>query len=71
MRSVALSPTADHLLTGGQEKKARIFDLHRPDATPEFLGGDSNAICHDGTIKSVVWTGENIGVTAGDDGYVK
>jgi len=71
VRSVALSPTADRLLTGGQEKKARIFDLHRPDAAPEFLGDDPNIGCHEGTIKSVVWTDENTGVTAGDDGYVK
>jgi len=71
VRSVALSPTAAQLLTGGQEKKARIFDLARPDAPPDFLGGDSNATAHDGTIKSVVWVGEYIGVTAGDDGQVK
>lgn len=71
VRSVALSPTAEHLLTGGQEKKARIFHLARPDAPPEFLGGESNTTCHDGTIKSVVWTSENIAVTAGEDGNLK
>lgn len=71
VRSVALSPTAERLLTGGQEKKARIFDLGRPDAAPDFLGGDGSTLCHDGTIKSVLWTGENIGVTAGEDGSVK
>lgn len=71
VRSVALSPTAVRLLTGGQEKKARIFDLGRPDAAPDFLGGDANTLCHEGTIKSVLWTGENIGVTAGEDGAVK
>lgn len=71
VRSVALSPSAEHLLTGGQEKKARIFNLARPDAAPEFLGGDASTTCHEGTIKSVVWTGENIGVTAGEDGFLK
>ncbi|KAL5490378.1 hypothetical protein ACEPAI_5211 [Sanghuangporus weigelae] len=71
VRSVALSPSAEHLLTGGQEKKARIFNLARSDAAPDFLGGDANSPCHDGTIKSVVWTGENILVTAGEDGFLK
>lgn len=71
VRSVALSPKADFLLTGGQEKKARIFDLSRPDAAPDFLGGDSSAFCHEGTVKSVLWVGESLGVTAGDDGFVK
>lgn len=70
VRSVALSPQATHLLTGGQEKKVRIFDLNRPDAEPDFLF-DSGLLSHDGTIKSVVWVGEHTGVTAGEDGKVK
>lgn len=71
VRSVALSPNAEHLLTGGQEKKVRIFDLTRPDAAPDFLGGMPGEACHDGTVKSVVWVGENIGISAGEDGHVK
>ena len=71
VRSVALSPSSEFLLTGGQEKKVRIFDLTRPDAAPDFLGGEANSICHDSTIKSVVWVSENYGVTAGEDGFVK
>jgi len=71
VRSVALSPSAEHMLTGGQEKKVRIFDLVRPDAPPDFLGGDAGSTCHEGTVKSVVWVGEHVGVTAGDDGFVK
>lgn len=71
VRAVGLSGTASHLLTGGQEKKVRIFDLTRPDAGPDFMGGDSNAFAHDGTVKSVVWVGDHTGVTAGDDGLVK
>jgi len=70
VRSVALSPTSSHLLTGGQEKKVRIFDLGRPDAEPDFLS-QSNGLAHEGTIKSVVWVGENTGITAGEDGVVK
>ncbi|KAF8162978.1 serine/threonine kinase receptor associated protein [Crassisporium funariophilum] len=70
VRSVALSPTSTHLLTGGQEKKVRIFDLSRPDVEPDFLC-DSGLLSHDGTIKSVVWVGEHTGVTAGEDGRIK
>lgn len=70
VRSVALSPTSSHLLTGGQEKKVRIFDLGRPDAEPDFLT-HSGPFAHDGMVKSVVWVGEDTGVTAGEDGIVK
>jgi serine-threonine kinase receptor-associated protein len=70
VRSVALSPSSSHLLSGGQEKKARIFDLGRPDAEPDFLC-DSGPLSHDGMVKSVVWVGDHTGVTAGEDGLIK
>jgi serine-threonine kinase receptor-associated protein len=70
VRSVALSPTSSHLLTGGQEKKVRMFDLSRPDAEPDVLG-DAGAFSHEGMVKSVVWVGDHTGVSAGEDGLVK
>jgi len=70
VRTVALSSNSSHLLTGGQEKKARIFDINRPDAPPDFLE-DTNGLAHEGTVKSVIWVGENLGVTAGEDGNIK
>ena len=70
VRTVAISPTSSHLLTGGQEKKVRIFDLSRPDSEPDFLG-DTGANSHDGMVKSVVWVGDHTGVSAGEDGFVK
>ncbi|KAJ8583051.1 WD40 repeat-like protein [Rhizopogon salebrosus TDB-379] len=70
VRTVAISPTSSHLLTGGQEKKVRIFDLSRPDAEADFLG-DPGVPSHDGTVKSVVWVGEHTGVSAGEDGVIK
>lgn len=70
VRTVAISPTSSRILTGGQEKKVRIFDLARPDADPEFLV-DTNSLSHEGVIKSVVWVGEHTGVTAGEDGKIK
>ena len=71
VRTVALSPSGSHLLTGGQEKKVRIFDLSRPDAEPEVLLNGGAATTHDGTVKSVVWVGDNTGVSAGEDGKIK
>jgi len=72
VRTVALSSNSLCLLTGGQEKKARIFDINRPDAPPLFLE-DTNGLAHEGTVKSVVWAPENdnLGVTAGEDGIIK
>ncbi|KAJ8078543.1 hypothetical protein AAF712_001453 [Marasmius tenuissimus] len=70
VRSVSLSPSSSHLLTGGQEKKVRIFDLSRPDADPDFLT-DGGQFAHEKTVKSVVWVGEHTGVTAGEDGMIK
>lgn len=58
------------LLTGGQEKKVRLFDLSRPDADPVYIGkNEDNA--HDGTIKSVLWVDDSGGVSGGDDGFIK
>jgi len=70
VRTVALSSTSSHLLTGGQEKKARIFDISRPDAPPDFLE-DTSGLAHEGAVKSVIWVAENLGVTAGEDGNIK
>lgn len=72
VRSVSLSPNSSRLLTGGQEKKARIFNVGRPDAEPEFLFDPSlSSLTHDGMVKSVVWLDEHTGVTAGEDGKIK
>lgn len=71
VRTVAISPSASHLLTGGQEKKVRMFDLGRPDAEPDVFADGGAATAHEGTVKSVVWVGDHTGVTAGEDGLVK
>ncbi|KAJ3723469.1 WD40-repeat-containing domain protein [Lentinula guzmanii] len=70
VRSVALSPSSTRLLTGGQEKKVRIFDIGRPDADADFLS-EAGGFAHDATVKSVIWVGEHTGVTAGEDGLIK
>jgi hypothetical protein len=68
VRSVAISPS--HLLTGGQEKKVRIFDIGKPEAEPDILS-EGGGLSHDGTIKSVVWFDENTGVSGGEDRIIK
>lgn len=72
VRTVALSPSASHLVTGGNEKKVRLFDLTRPDAAPSFMKRGANNEAHDGTIKSVIWDAERaVGVSAGDDKAIR
>jgi len=72
VRTVALSPTASHLLTAGNEKIVRLFDLTRPDAEPSFLKRTNSAESHDGVVKSVTWDGDRaMGVSAGDDKTVR
>lgn len=72
VRTVALSPSASHLLTAGHEKKVRLFDLSRPEADPVFLQRSNGADAHDGVIKSVIWDAERaMGVSAGDDKVVR
>ena len=69
VRTVALARNAQYMLTGGQEKKIRLFDLNRPDVDPISIG--NGEIAHDGVIKSVLWVGDWGGVSGGDDGLVK
>jgi len=69
VRTVALEPSASHLLTAGDEKKMRLFDLNRTDAVPSFMKRGSNE-AHDKTIRSVVLR-NNVAVSAGDDGMIR
>jgi len=70
VRTVSISPDSKRLLTGGQEKKVRIFDLNKPEAEPDFLF-DNDLQTHEGVIKSVVCIDEQFGVSAGEDGKIK
>ncbi|KAF8323176.1 serine/threonine kinase receptor associated protein, partial [Clavulina sp. PMI_390] len=72
VRTVALSPSASHLITAGNEKKVRLFDLTRPDAAPNFMKRGTANEAHDGTIKSIIWDGDRaVGVTAGEDKVIR
>ncbi|KAF1834841.1 WD40 repeat-like protein [Decorospora gaudefroyi] len=70
VRAVAFpnQPHPQILATGGMEKKLRIYDLSRSDATSFEIG----AGVHTGTIKSIVWTSDpNIIITAAEDKKVR
>ncbi|CED83859.1 serine threonine kinase receptor associated protein [Phaffia rhodozyma] len=85
VRTVALSPSTSansnegaYVLTGGQEKKLRIFNLARPDADPLYMTkrGDldgAEGLAHEGNIRSVVWDSQdgNVAVSAGEEGVVR
>ncbi|KAI9250470.1 WD40-repeat-containing domain protein [Phascolomyces articulosus] len=66
VRAVNFSPDGTKIVTGGQEKKLRIFDLYRPDALP------MEADDHSGTIKTVLWhPTQNIIMSGGEDGIIR
>lgn len=82
VRTVAINAAGTRIITGGYEKKLRIFDLTRPDAEPDYLVEfHDKGLAHDGNIKSVVWhrdpTGQSgssedsIVVSAGEDKVVR
>ncbi|CAG8481044.1 17329_t:CDS:2 [Dentiscutata heterogama] len=66
VRSADISEDGTRIISGGQEKKLRIFDLNKPDtATVEAEG-------HESTIKSVIWDGDrNVVLSAGDDKEIR
>ncbi|KAG4300908.1 hypothetical protein PCANB_002825 [Pneumocystis canis] len=64
VRSVDFSEDSREIVTGGHEKKIRIFSLNTPSIPIFNLSG------HKGIIKSVVWA-DNVIVSSGDDEKVR
>ncbi|BEI83088.1 hypothetical protein CcaverHIS002_0309560 [Cutaneotrichosporon cavernicola] len=76
VRTVALNPQIQpqYLLTGGNEKKIRLFDLNRTDAQPLILGSNPDGLSCSGVVRSIVWDegqGGAVGVSAAEDGKVR
>ncbi|KAK0531606.1 hypothetical protein OC842_003565 [Tilletia horrida] len=76
VRAVAINAQGTSILTGGHEKKLRLFDLSRPDAEARMLVDGPLAekgLAHDGNIRSVVWSreDENLVVSLGEDKVVR
>lgn len=74
VRAVAIDDEGTRILTGGNEKKLRLFDLNNPDAEPREFTRPGGIPAHDATIKSIVWLrgqGQRTIVTAGEDKVVR
>ncbi|CAD6889342.1 unnamed protein product [Tilletia laevis] len=76
VRAVAINAQGTAILTGGHEKKLRLFDLSRPKSEASLLTGGPAAekgLAHDGNIRSVVWSrgDENVVVSVGEDKVVR
>ncbi|KAH8914534.1 serine/threonine kinase receptor associated protein [Atractiella rhizophila] len=70
VRSVAISPSANAVATGCQDKRVRIFDLSSSSTEGQMLGSDAET--HTSTVRSVVWDEPRRQViSAGEDGAVK
>lgn len=61
VRSVDFSHDGTKLMTGGQEKKIRIFDLENVNAEPMVFEG------HTGTVKRCLWLDPDSFITIADD----
>ncbi|CAG8500829.1 10619_t:CDS:2 [Scutellospora calospora] len=66
VRSADISYDGTRIISGGQEKKLRIFDLNKPENAVVEVEG------HESTIKSVIWDGDrNVVLSAGDDKEIR
>ncbi|KAJ9477826.1 putative Eukaryotic translation initiation factor 3 subunit I (putative) [Pseudozyma hubeiensis] len=72
VKTVAIDQRGERVLTGGHERKLRLFDLKRPDVEARLFG--DGGMAHDGVVKSCVWhRGEEEGlvVSAGEDKVIR
>lgn len=70
VRATAIDAPGERIITGGHEKKLRLFDLSKPDADPQEFLTSSAGGAHEGNIKSVVWgrgPHSNTIISAGED----
>ncbi|PWN30172.1 WD40 repeat-like protein [Jaminaea rosea] len=81
VRAVGVDREGGRCLTGGHEKRLRLFDLNRPEAEPVEFGtgrGEGSSKAHDGVIKSIVWpragpaaSSQDLIVSMGEDKVVR
>ncbi|KDN52909.1 WD40 repeat-like protein [Tilletiaria anomala UBC 951] len=70
VRATAIDSPGQRIITGGHEKKLRLFDLGNPEAEAQEFRASGGSLAHEGTIKSVVWgrgPQENTIISAGED----
>jgi serine-threonine kinase receptor-associated protein len=65
VKTVNFSMDSQKLLSGGQEKLIRIFDLGKPDAAPQVLEG------HTQPIKMSLWQSQTVILSGGQDNCIR
>ncbi|XP_004713826.2 serine-threonine kinase receptor-associated protein [Echinops telfairi] len=65
VKSVDFTQDSNYLLTGGQDKLLRIYDLNKPEAEPKEISG------HTSGIKKALWCSEDKQILSADDKTVR
>ncbi|KAJ6660004.1 hypothetical protein lerEdw1_018202 [Lerista edwardsae] len=65
VKSVDFSQDSNYLLTGGQDKLLRIYDLSKPEAEPQMISG------HTSGIKKALWSSDDKQILSADDKTVR
>ncbi|XP_041498747.1 serine-threonine kinase receptor-associated protein-like [Microtus oregoni] len=65
VKTVDFTQESNYLLTGGQDKLLRIYDLNKPEAEPKEISG------HTSGIKKALWCSENKQILSADDKTVR
>ncbi|XP_070610400.1 serine-threonine kinase receptor-associated protein [Erythrolamprus reginae] len=65
VKSVDFTQDSNYLLTGGQDKLLRIYDLNKPEAEPEMVSG------HTSGIKKALWSSDDTQILSADDKTVR
>jgi serine-threonine kinase receptor-associated protein len=65
IKTVNFSQDNNHILTGGQDKALRIFDLSKPEAEPLIMEG------HSQPIKTALWVDQNTIISGAQDSTFK
>ncbi|TIA93402.1 hypothetical protein E3P99_00178 [Wallemia hederae] len=72
VRSVAISPDGSHVLTGGNERLLRLYDLEDIDNVHLLVDSeDGKNEAHSSTIKSILWQDAAHAISASEDGHIK
>ncbi|XP_012880502.1 PREDICTED: serine-threonine kinase receptor-associated protein [Dipodomys ordii] len=65
VKTVDFTQDSNYLLTGGQDKLLRIYDLNKPEAEPKEIGG------HTSGIKKALWCSGDKQILSADDKTVR
>ncbi|XP_026985317.1 serine-threonine kinase receptor-associated protein isoform X3 [Orcinus orca] len=65
VKTVDFTQDSNYLLTGGQDKLLRIYDLNKPEADPKEISG------HTSGIKKALWCSEDKQILSADDKTVR